>query len=173
MAVPVALVLCACSGGGGGGSGTAPPPAQPRDFLTADDVGENRDPELLFNAPRAETYRLVVSDLFRRGGGRQAYLLRATAPEPDFRLTVAEHAFQPAAGAPLEITVAVERRLEPARAQEHRQLLSELGIALEVVPELAQEHPDEGPEIPLPPRACLDVRGHKFGDVGMLEPEIA
>lgn len=39
MAVPVALVLCACSGGGGGGSGTAPPPAQPRDFLTADDVG--------------------------------------------------------------------------------------------------------------------------------------
>jgi hypothetical protein len=76
----------------------------------ADDVGENRDPELVFNAPRAETYRLVVSDLFRRGGGRQAYLLRATAPEPDFRLTVAEHAFQPAAGAPLEISVAIERR---------------------------------------------------------------
>ena len=76
----------------------------------ADDVGENRDPELLFNAPRAETYRLVVSDLFRRGGGRQAYLLRATAAEPDFRLTVAEHAFQPAAGAPLEIAIAIERR---------------------------------------------------------------
>jgi len=75
-----------------------------------DDVKGAVDPETRFVAPADGPYRVTVRDLNRRGGLRHAYLLTATAPSPDFALSLKADQFPLAPGKPTEIVVAVDRR---------------------------------------------------------------
>jgi len=75
-----------------------------------DDVGPNADAELIFTAPADGEFRLTVSDLYRHGGPRYHYRLRAVQLTGDFALSVETHALAISAGALLEIPIAVERR---------------------------------------------------------------
>jgi hypothetical protein len=75
-----------------------------------DDVGPNADAELIFTAPADGEYRLTVSDLYRHGGPRYLYRLRAVPSAGDFAVSVETHALTISAGTPLEIPIAIERR---------------------------------------------------------------
>lgn len=75
-----------------------------------DDVGPNADAELIFTAPADGEYRLTVSDLYRHGGPRYFYRLRAVHLVADFAVSVETHALTISAGTPLEIPLAIERR---------------------------------------------------------------
>ena len=79
-------------------------------LLESDDAGKDRDSELTFAVPADGNYRLAVRDLYGRGGERLAYHLRIAAPEPDFRLTLADDTFATGAERTAEITVTVDRR---------------------------------------------------------------
>lgn len=81
-----------------------------KSLARVDDVGGNRDAEIAFATPADGEYRLTVADLHRRGGERFVYRLRAERPAPDFTLSLAAESYSVAAGADLEIPVAVERR---------------------------------------------------------------
>ncbi|MNQ58712.1 hypothetical protein D3C85_729250 [compost metagenome] len=69
---------------------------------------------------------------------------------------------------------AIQRRLEPARAQEHRDALAHLGIGLPRQQTLAAEAGEQGaqqrPEIPLAPHPRLGLRGQQVEHVGLLQP---
>ncbi len=55
-------------------------------------------------------YRIEVTDRFRLGGPRSAYLLTVEPPAPDFGLTVEANHWVLESGKPLEIPVAIARR---------------------------------------------------------------
>lgn len=70
-----------------------------------------RDPALTFTAPADGDFRIVVADLYGRGGPNHAYLLGITAPEPDFAASVEGDVFTLSPGGePLKITVAIDRQ---------------------------------------------------------------
>jgi hypothetical protein len=80
-------------------------------FLTrVDDIGAERDAELVFAVPAEGAYRVQISDLHRQGGERYVYRLTCEAAAPDFALTLDRDSFVLAAGGKLEIPVQVERR---------------------------------------------------------------
>jgi hypothetical protein len=70
----------------------------------------NSDVTLSFNPPADGTYTVAVSDLYREGGPRHAFLLRVLTPEPDYELTVAADRFAVPPGKSLDIPVKVARR---------------------------------------------------------------
>lgn len=70
-----------------------------------------RDPALTFTAPADGDYRIVVADLYGRGGPNHAYLLGVTVPEPDFAASLEPDVFTLTPGGdPLKITVAIDRQ---------------------------------------------------------------
>ena len=69
-----------------------------------------RDAELAFTAPADGEYGIEVRDLFGHGGMRYVYRLSATAPEPDFLVTLAADRYTATPGKPLGIPVTIERR---------------------------------------------------------------
>lgn len=75
-----------------------------------DDIGAERDAELVFAVPAAGDYRAEISDLHRQGGERYVYRLTCEAAAPDFALSLDRDSFVLAAGGKLEIPVQVERR---------------------------------------------------------------
>lgn len=79
-------------------------------LATSDDMGKNIDPELDFTAPADGDYTLELSDLYEHGGGRFFYRLSFEPLEPDFSLSVAQHAYTLAADKPLEVPVTIDRR---------------------------------------------------------------
>lgn len=84
--------------------------ASGKSIARADDAGQQTDAELSFTAPADGDYTLVVSDLFRHGGQRYFYRLSLAPQEPDFALSVAEHAYVFTPEKPLEIPVTIDRR---------------------------------------------------------------
>lgn len=81
-----------------------------KSLAKADDVGELRDPELVFAAPAEGTYRIVVADLHRQGGPRYFYRLTATIAQPGFALTIDSDSLSFKAGDKLELPVNIDRQ---------------------------------------------------------------
>lgn len=79
------------------------------DDATAGKPG-SRDTALTFTVPQDGSYRLEVSDQNGHGGQRHFYRLRATLAEPDYALTLTTDRFTLAAGKPLAIPLAIDRR---------------------------------------------------------------
>lgn len=79
-------------------------------LATSDDAGKNIDADLNFTSPADGDYTLVLSDLYGHGGRRYFYRLTMESLEPDFSLTVAQHAYTLASGKPLEVPVTIDRR---------------------------------------------------------------
>ncbi len=75
-----------------------------------DDQGNGRDPELSFAPPRDEPLRIVVRDLYGRGGKRFVYRLTVVPLLPSLELSVAAGSFQVTPGKPLEIPITIDRR---------------------------------------------------------------
>jgi hypothetical protein len=76
-----------------------------------DDTGRgNRDLERSFTAPADGDYRLIIRDLYGRGGLRFAYLLSVLEPRPDFALSLTADRFDLTPGKATKITVAVQRK---------------------------------------------------------------
>jgi hypothetical protein len=76
---------------------------QQKEVAEFDDSGQNynqrftpynRDPEGRFNAPKAGTFRIQVSDRYQRGGPRFIYRLRISEPQPDYRAVVVHNTEQ-------------------------------------------------------------------------------
>lgn len=84
--------------------------AMGKSIARADDAGQQPDAELSFTAPADGDFTLVVSDLYGDGGPRFFYRLSLAPQEPDFALTVAEHAYVFMPDKPLEIPVTIDRR---------------------------------------------------------------
>lgn len=76
-----------------------------KQLARAEPAKPNVDCELTFVPTKDETVRVEVRDLYRDGGPRFAYRLRAVYPEPDFEATVANDRFALAAGTPLEVPI--------------------------------------------------------------------
>lgn len=76
----------------------------------ADDTGKAADPVLRFEPPADGSYRLELRDLHGRGGPRYFYRVEAVPVVADYALTVDTDHFDLAAGKPLELAVAVDRR---------------------------------------------------------------
>jgi hypothetical protein len=68
------------------------------------------DTTLSFTPPADGTYTAVVSDLYKGGGPRFAFLLRVTPPEPDYDLTLTTDRFTITPGKPTAIPVKVARK---------------------------------------------------------------
>ena len=75
-----------------------------------DSTPSDRDPELRFAPPAAGEYRVEVRDLNDHAGPRHLYQLDLLPADPEVRLALAQRQFTLTAEAPLEITVAVDRR---------------------------------------------------------------
>lgn len=75
-----------------------------------DDGRKSYDIDFNQSLPADGEYRLEVTDRFRHGGPRYAYLLTAEPTVPDFDLTVEANRWTLKAGTPLEIPVAISRR---------------------------------------------------------------
>ena len=76
-----------------------------------DDEGrKSYDIDFNQSLPADGEYRLEVTDRFRHGGPRFAYLLTAEATAPDFELTVEANRWTLKAGTSLEIPVTIGRR---------------------------------------------------------------
>jgi hypothetical protein len=74
-----------------------------------DSERQTRDAELKFTAPADGQYRLVVRDLYRKGGPRHFYRLTAVRAAPDYSLSVAADSIVVASGKSVEIPVTVNR----------------------------------------------------------------
>lgn len=81
-----------------------------KSLTRTDDVGNNRDAELVQALPADGEYTVSVSDLHGRSGPRFVYRLTIREPEPDFTASVAADNFVIQAGKPLEIPVTIQRR---------------------------------------------------------------
>ena len=78
--------------------------------VTNDDLPGTTDAGLLFKAPAAEQYQVVISDASGRSGSPTAtYNLSVAPPQPDFALKVPEQ-LAILVGAKAPLTVALERR---------------------------------------------------------------
>lgn len=76
-----------------------------------DDEGrKSLDIEMGYTLPADGEYRFEITDRFRAGGPRYAYLLTVDIPGPDFRLTTDANHWTLKNGTPLEIPVAIERQ---------------------------------------------------------------
>lgn len=76
-----------------------------------DDAGRrSRDPSLTFTAPADGDFRIVVGDLYGRGGPNHAYLLGLTVPEADFTASLATDVFTLTPGTETKVVVAINRR---------------------------------------------------------------
>ncbi len=75
-----------------------------------DDTGKARDPSHLFSPPADGEYEVMVRDLHHRGGFRFVYRLTVEPVVADVALTLAGDSFVAAAGKPVEIPVAIDRR---------------------------------------------------------------
>ncbi|MBI3465729.1 MAG: PPC domain-containing protein [Planctomycetes bacterium] len=104
-----------------------------------DDAGGDRDAELTHRVREDGDFRLIVSDLHRNGGPRFVYLLHAVVAEPDFALTVDNHAFTVSPGKPLEIPVKIERRIDFAGEIELKVLGLPPGVSAPPVKSLAKD----------------------------------
>ncbi|MGE0607739.1 MAG: PPC domain-containing protein [Pirellulales bacterium] len=76
-----------------------------------DDLGAFRDCQFFHTFAAAGQFRLAVSDLHQQGGLRHVYRLRATLHPAQPLLTVTADNFTLPPGKPLEIPVAIERRM--------------------------------------------------------------
>ncbi|HEX3727031.1 MAG TPA: PPC domain-containing protein [Pirellulales bacterium] len=74
-----------------------------------DDIGNERDPKLIFSPPDEGTYRLTVCDLNRQGSSRHVYRLRAAQVTRDFGVSTDAQAYVLTLGKPLEITLTITR----------------------------------------------------------------
>ncbi len=84
--------------------------AQGQSVATNDDLPGTTDAGLLFTAPAAEQYQIVVSDASGRSGSQAAvYHLTVAAPRPDFVLKIPEQLSVPV-GTKVPLAVAIERR---------------------------------------------------------------
>ncbi|MGH7136008.1 MAG: PPC domain-containing protein, partial [Pirellulales bacterium] len=79
-------------------------------LATSDDAGKNVDAELTYTASADADYTLILSDLYQHGGPRYFYRLSIEPLEPDFALSVPQHAYTLTIGKPLEIPVTIDRR---------------------------------------------------------------
>ena len=86
--------------------------ADGKTLAETDDVGNARDPELVFTPVADGTYRVVVRDLNGRGGAHYAYLFRARVPEPDFTLSLSADRFEVVSGKKTDIVVNIARNRE-------------------------------------------------------------
>jgi hypothetical protein len=77
--------------------------------LARDDDTGGPDPRILWNAPDVGSYVVAIRDLFHRGGEDCVYRLGIAAPVPDFKVTVAEHAFRLEPGKTNELKIEVSR----------------------------------------------------------------
>jgi hypothetical protein len=76
----------------------------------SDDTGRNdRDLERSFTAPADGDYRLVVRDLYGRGGPRFAYLLSVLEPRPEFTLSLASDRLDVTPGKATKVAIVVRR----------------------------------------------------------------
>lgn len=110
-----------------------------KSLTRVDDAGGDRDAELTHRVREDGEHRLIVSDLHRGGGPRFVYLLRAVIAEPDFTLTVDNHAFTAAPDKPLEIPIKIERRLDFAGEIELQVLGLPAGISAAPVKSAAKD----------------------------------
>ena len=76
----------------------------------ADDTASSRDAMITHTATQDGEYRITVSDRFRHGGERYAYLLSLRADEPDFEMTAAADALVLATDKPTELPIKILRR---------------------------------------------------------------
>jgi hypothetical protein len=81
-----------------------------RVLAESDDRGEDADPALDFTAPADGEFQVSVRDLLGTGSWRHLYLLRAEPPRPGFGAQAAADSFAVAAGASVEVSIAIERR---------------------------------------------------------------
>jgi hypothetical protein len=102
------------------------------ELARVDDVEASADAELAFNAPAEGEFRVMVSDLYGRGGWRYFYQLTAAAPQADFALSLAAESFTIGPGTPLEIPVTIARR--HGFAEEIEVIIEGLPEAVSVAP---------------------------------------
>lgn len=98
-----------------------------------DDQGNGRDPELSFTPPRDEPLRIVVRDLYGRGGKRFVYRLTIMPLLPSLELSVAAGSFQVTPGKPLEIPITIDRRNGLAGEIEIRAIDLPTGVTADAV----------------------------------------
>jgi hypothetical protein len=79
-------------------------------LATQDDLGGNRDAQLVFNVPADGEYRVVVADLYRHGGPQHVYRLNIAPARADFALALAAGEFSVASGKQVEIPITIDRR---------------------------------------------------------------
>jgi hypothetical protein len=75
----------------------------------ADDIANNRDPELLWDASKEGDYFVVVSDFHRQGGEAYEYLAIIEQRVPDYTLSIANDWIQSTIGKAVEVKVKVNR----------------------------------------------------------------
>jgi Bacterial pre-peptidase C-terminal domain len=75
----------------------------------ADDVSNNRDPELHWDAPKNDEYLIAISDFHRQGGKEYEYLAVIEERFPDFSLSIVSDRLEATVGKELEIKVKVTR----------------------------------------------------------------
>lgn len=76
----------------------------------ADDQGDARDGEVVFEVPADGHFVASVEDFHGRGSDRHAYLLRVGPTEPDLALGLTAAEVIVAAGKPLEIPLTIDRK---------------------------------------------------------------
>lgn len=84
--------------------------ASGKSLVRADDSGKDPDSDLKYTAGADGEYTLVVSDLYGHGGSRYFYRVSIAPLEPDFAITVSQHAYVASVGKPLEISLTIDRR---------------------------------------------------------------
>lgn len=77
----------------------------------AESTAAGRDPELAFTLPLDGTYHIELRDLHAEGSARHLYRLRGVVAEPDFDLLLTGDRFVILPGKPLDIPIAIDRRL--------------------------------------------------------------
>jgi hypothetical protein len=78
--------------------------------VKVDDVGSQRDPLITFAPPVDGAFRVVVSDLNRRGSARHVYALRAMRAEPTYDVAADARAYTVSPEKGAEITLAIDRQ---------------------------------------------------------------
>ncbi len=92
--------------------------ADGKELKRLDDVGQNRDPLLDWQAPTDATVFVSIGDFHRLGGPQYGYYLEIQQRKADFSLSVASDVFHTQVGQELEISISIVRQLDFAERLE-------------------------------------------------------
>lgn len=131
-----------------------------------DDSNQLPDPEYLWTVAADGDYLLEVSDRFGRAGEGMRYRLSASAPVPDFSLTVDKSVYTLERGKPLEIKATL------TRVHGHTEDLSFslVGLPESITLTPPEKAPEKNGEVVLKLEAKADAPGHS-GSIRVLAKE--